>query len=58
MIKGVNLKQLNLIVRLGGTRMRSAGLMDKVYYMEVFFYLLYPVWLKKFILHIVRPVVT
>jgi len=45
-------------VRLGGTRMRYTGLMDKVYYKELYFDLLYPVWLKKFILFIDRPVVT
>jgi len=33
-------------------------LMDNVYYKEVQFDLLYPVWFKKFILRIVRPVVT
>jgi len=38
--------------------MGSAGLMDKVYYKEVHFDLLCPVRFKKFILHIVRPVVT
>jgi len=32
--------------------------MDKVYYKEVHFDLLYRVWFKKFILRIVRPVVT
>jgi len=38
--------------------MRYTGLMAKVYYKEVSFDLLYPVWFKKFILRIVRPVVT
>jgi len=32
--------------------------MDKVYYKEVHFDLLYPRWIKKFIFLIVRPVVT
>jgi len=36
--------------------MESAGLMDKVYYKEVYFDLLYPVWFKKLLLHIVRAV--
>jgi len=38
--------------------MGSAGLIDKVYYKKVHFKLLYPVWFKKFILRIVRPIVT
>jgi len=38
--------------------MGSAGLIDKVYYMEVHFNLLCPVWFKKFILRIVGPVAT
>jgi len=38
--------------------MGSTGLMDKVYYKEVYFDLLYPVWIKKLIFRIVRPIVT
>jgi len=38
--------------------MGYTGLMDKVYYKEVHFDLLFPVWFKKFILCIVIPVVT
>jgi len=57
-IKGVNLQQLSQIVRLGGIWLRSTRMMDKVYYKEVCFYLLYPMWFNKFIFRIVRPVVT
>jgi len=59
MIKDVNyLKQPSQMVRLGGTRLGSARLTDKVYYKEVYFHLVHPVWIKKFSLCIVRPVVT
>jgi len=38
--------------------MGYTGLMDKVYYKEVHFDLLFPMWFKQIILHIVRSVVT
>jgi len=58
MIKDANLKQPSHIVRFGGTRLGSSGLMDKVYYKEFYFDLLFPMWFKKFILRLVKPVVT
>jgi len=54
----VNLWQPSQVLNLEETTMGSAGLMDKVYYKEIYFDLLYPIWFKKFILRIVRPVVT
>jgi len=41
-------------VHLEGTRKGYAGLMDKVYYKEVYFDLLYHIWFQKFFLHIVK----
>jgi len=38
--------------------MGYTGLMDKVYYKEVHFDLLFPMWFKKLILCVVRPVAT
>jgi len=58
MFKDINLQQPSQIVRLEGTIKGYTKLMDKVYYKEVYFDLLYPIWFKKFILHIVGLVVT